>query len=188
MPRKKGADEIFCRSCGVAIKKEATLCPECGTRNAVADLEATSATRSQQERSETSGTTAANGRGATTTERAQQSMNANTSNSVETTPSQKPSTSSWDVREVIDRVAPYAAWVGGIFMVLMGLAVLADGGGILWRLLSTSVFWAAGLFALPPVRDQLRSELRQYNIPLSRGAIISVFIVALFAGSLLAPT
>ena len=32
MTRQKGADEIFCRSCGEAIKKEAELCPECGVR------------------------------------------------------------------------------------------------------------------------------------------------------------
>lgn len=31
--RTKGPDEIFCRSCGEAIKKEAEICPECGVRN-----------------------------------------------------------------------------------------------------------------------------------------------------------
>lgn len=30
---EKGADEIFCRSCGQPIKKEAEICPECGVRN-----------------------------------------------------------------------------------------------------------------------------------------------------------
>jgi predicted RNA-binding Zn-ribbon protein involved in translation (DUF1610 family) len=33
MPRQKGADEVFCTSCGAAIKKEAEICPECGVRN-----------------------------------------------------------------------------------------------------------------------------------------------------------
>jgi len=33
MPREKQADEIFCRSCGEAIKKEAEICPNCGVRN-----------------------------------------------------------------------------------------------------------------------------------------------------------
>lgn len=33
MPKQKGPGEIFCRSCGEAIKKEAELCPECGVRN-----------------------------------------------------------------------------------------------------------------------------------------------------------
>lgn len=33
MPRRKDADEVFCGSCGNAIKQEAELCPECGTRN-----------------------------------------------------------------------------------------------------------------------------------------------------------
>jgi TM2 domain-containing membrane protein YozV len=28
----KGADEIFCRSCGGIIKKEAEVCPKCGVR------------------------------------------------------------------------------------------------------------------------------------------------------------
>jgi hypothetical protein len=28
----KGADEIFCRSCGAVIKKEAEICPKCGVR------------------------------------------------------------------------------------------------------------------------------------------------------------
>lgn len=32
MTRKKESDEVFCRSCGEAIKKEAELCPECGVR------------------------------------------------------------------------------------------------------------------------------------------------------------
>lgn len=31
--RKKGADEIFCRSCGEAIKQKAEICPHCGVRN-----------------------------------------------------------------------------------------------------------------------------------------------------------
>jgi TM2 domain-containing membrane protein YozV len=30
--RQKGADEIFCKSCGVIIKKEAEICPKCGVR------------------------------------------------------------------------------------------------------------------------------------------------------------
>jgi hypothetical protein len=33
MGRKKGVDEIFCRSCGEIIKKKAEVCPECGVRN-----------------------------------------------------------------------------------------------------------------------------------------------------------
>lgn len=31
--RSKSADEIFCRSCGERIKREAELCPHCGVRN-----------------------------------------------------------------------------------------------------------------------------------------------------------
>jgi hypothetical protein len=31
--RSKAPDEIFCRSCGTAIKKEAEICPDCGVRN-----------------------------------------------------------------------------------------------------------------------------------------------------------
>jgi len=30
---QKAVDEIFCRSCGEAIKKEAEICPHCGVRN-----------------------------------------------------------------------------------------------------------------------------------------------------------
>lgn len=33
MERQKAADEVFCTSCGAAIKKRAELCPECGVRN-----------------------------------------------------------------------------------------------------------------------------------------------------------
>lgn len=29
----KRADEIFCRSCGEVIKREAEICPDCGVRN-----------------------------------------------------------------------------------------------------------------------------------------------------------
>lgn len=32
----KSMDEIFCRSCGVPIKKEAEICPHCGVRNTYA--------------------------------------------------------------------------------------------------------------------------------------------------------
>jgi len=32
---KKAADELFCRTCGEAIKKEAEICPHCGVRNKV---------------------------------------------------------------------------------------------------------------------------------------------------------
>lgn len=31
--REKDADEVFCRSCGEPIKKEAEICPNCGVRN-----------------------------------------------------------------------------------------------------------------------------------------------------------
>lgn len=31
--KEKSADEIFCRSCGETIKKEAEICPHCGVRN-----------------------------------------------------------------------------------------------------------------------------------------------------------
>ncbi|WP_135604109.1 zinc ribbon domain-containing protein [Methanococcoides sp. NM1] len=31
--RVKASDEIFCRSCGEIIKKEAEICPHCGVRN-----------------------------------------------------------------------------------------------------------------------------------------------------------
>ena len=30
--REKAADEAFCSSCGVIIKKEAEICPKCGVR------------------------------------------------------------------------------------------------------------------------------------------------------------
>lgn len=33
MGREKAADEVFCRSCGEAIKEEAEICPNCGVRN-----------------------------------------------------------------------------------------------------------------------------------------------------------
>lgn len=33
MGRQKAADEVFCTSCGAAIKERAELCPECGVRN-----------------------------------------------------------------------------------------------------------------------------------------------------------
>lgn len=33
MTNGKSADEVFCRSCGEAIKKEAEVCPNCGVRN-----------------------------------------------------------------------------------------------------------------------------------------------------------
>lgn len=33
MTRSKKEDEIFCRSCGDPIKREAEVCPECGVRN-----------------------------------------------------------------------------------------------------------------------------------------------------------
>lgn len=31
--RSKGADEIYCRSCGDVIKRAAEICPHCGVRN-----------------------------------------------------------------------------------------------------------------------------------------------------------
>lgn len=37
MPREKGADEVFCRSCGEPIKREAEICLECGVRNVERD-------------------------------------------------------------------------------------------------------------------------------------------------------
>lgn len=47
MPREKAADEVFCRSCGEAIKKEAEICPNCGVRNERAETSSTSSSRSK---------------------------------------------------------------------------------------------------------------------------------------------
>lgn len=33
--RVKASDEIFCRTCGVIIKKQAEICPHCGVRNII---------------------------------------------------------------------------------------------------------------------------------------------------------
>ncbi|SHH15015.1 zinc ribbon domain-containing protein [Halobaculum gomorrense] len=33
MTKQKAADEVFCRSCGEAIKQASELCPNCGVRN-----------------------------------------------------------------------------------------------------------------------------------------------------------
>lgn len=30
--KQKGHDEVYCRSCGTIIKKEAEICPKCGVR------------------------------------------------------------------------------------------------------------------------------------------------------------
>lgn len=40
--RTKGPDEVFCRSCGEPIKKEAEICPECGVRNEKASTSSSS--------------------------------------------------------------------------------------------------------------------------------------------------
>lgn len=36
--RPKGADEMFCKSCGAIIKKEAEICPKCGVRQIQIEL------------------------------------------------------------------------------------------------------------------------------------------------------
>ncbi|MCL2793448.1 MAG: TM2 domain-containing protein [Spirochaetaceae bacterium] len=35
---EKGSDEVFCRSCGSVIKKEAEICPKCGVRQKAEDV------------------------------------------------------------------------------------------------------------------------------------------------------
>jgi len=35
---EKGNEEVFCRSCGSIIKKEAEICPKCGVRQRSADI------------------------------------------------------------------------------------------------------------------------------------------------------
>ena len=35
---EKRNDEVFCRSCGSAIKREAEICPKCGVRQKSADI------------------------------------------------------------------------------------------------------------------------------------------------------
>jgi len=37
MGTDEDADEVFCRSCGEPIRKEAEICPECGVRNAASE-------------------------------------------------------------------------------------------------------------------------------------------------------
>ena len=51
MAREKGADEIFCRSCGEPIKAQAEICPHCGVRNQGADSVSFSSTNKQQSKS-----------------------------------------------------------------------------------------------------------------------------------------
>lgn len=36
--REKGPDEVYCTSCGVPIKKQAEICPNCGVRNTNRDV------------------------------------------------------------------------------------------------------------------------------------------------------
>lgn len=54
MPREKGPDEVFCRSCGEPIKRAAELCPECGVRN---DLAASAGATSSSSRETAPGQT-----------------------------------------------------------------------------------------------------------------------------------
>ena len=42
--KEKAADEIYCRSCGEPIKKEAEICPNCGVRNEKASAKSSSTT------------------------------------------------------------------------------------------------------------------------------------------------
>ncbi|WP_380681377.1 DUF4013 domain-containing protein [Salinigranum sp. GCM10025319] len=47
--RTKGADEVFCSSCGEPIKRETEICPHCGVRNRSAPATSRSQSRSQRE-------------------------------------------------------------------------------------------------------------------------------------------
>lgn len=63
MASEKGADEVFCRSCGEAIKKRAAICPECGVKN---EYDADDS-RQTQRRSRQSGQGQSTARGGTNT-------------------------------------------------------------------------------------------------------------------------
>lgn len=47
-PRTKAQDEVFCRSCGEAIKAKAEICPHCGVRNVAQSRSAGSQTTARR--------------------------------------------------------------------------------------------------------------------------------------------
>lgn len=163
MAREKGADEIFCRACGVAIKKQAEHCPECGTRNTGAEPNGPAVAHQQS----------------SPTQQVTMSEELDSAQPTKAVPTSD--------RSAIDTIALYAGWIGGVFLLVMGLSTFLDSGGLIRRLLSGIVFVAGGVIALPLTRDQLQPKLSQYGIILSRAAIVGIAIFALFAGALLAP-
>ncbi|WP_227377898.1 zinc ribbon domain-containing protein [Haladaptatus halobius] len=151
MPRRKDADEVFCGSCGNAIKQEAELCPECGTRN----------------EQSTAGRRPPSGR-------------------ARDDPFEDLAQSTGD-DDLVAQLAPYVAWVSGVFLILGGIGTLTGGGNIVRALVGGSIILATGAFVLPIVRDRFGPQLRDKGMPMSRRAVTTIVLVAFFIGVSIAP-
>lgn len=164
MARHKAADEAFCRACGQAIKIQAPRCPQCGSStSSFPGFEPETEQIPQQE--------------------GPQSSEPQTEKQADRRESDDLFSES-----TLDQVSPYIAWSGGVLVVLIGLSTLFSPQSIITGILGGFIIIAAGAFAIPPVREEVRPMLAENGVdtPLSRGAVAAITILGLFLGTMIA--
>lgn len=91
--------------------------------------------------------------------------------------------------ESLRQVSPYIGWAGGMLLILAGLGtVFSFEGFILTSMMGGFIIVAAGAFALPPVRRELRPTMVEYGLepPLSPGVVAAISLITFFVGSAIA--
>lgn len=166
MARQKASDEAFCRACGEAIKTRAARCPHCGSPTAsFPGFDPDDGTTTQRQR------------------QAARSTESHTNKDID-----QRNTDDLLDDETLDEAAPYIAWSGGVFVILIGLSTLFSPGNIATGVIGGLIIIAAGAFAIPPVRAEIEPILADNDVdtPLSRGAVAAITIIGLFFGGMIA--
>lgn len=158
MARTKKEDEVFCRSCGRTIKREAEHCPHCGVQNAAQ---------------------------AVGNQRQSPSSSNHQRRSTNNTSSRKPVNLESDLDEAAPYIA-WGGGVLLILIGLGTFGSLGFGFvEVIQNLISAAIAIAGGLFVLPWVRNTYSDVFRSYDVPLTRGAVVGVGLGALIISTIL---
>lgn len=166
MVRQKGPDELFCRSCGIPIKKEVAICPHCGvSTESFPGFEGDSAQS-----------------------RARSGSGSGSGSSVERF------LADVKMREQLGPLEPYTghiAIIGGIILALYGISSLLSTfvtpGSLIMGILGSMLMIAGGVFAFPQVREELRPTLAEngFETPLDPGIVMYISLLLYIFGWLL---
>lgn len=170
MARHKEQQELFCRSCGVPIKKTAEICPHCGVSTASFPGFEPRASPTQN-----------------------QNLNQNSSPSSVGAVIERLGADA-KMRGNLGPLEPYTshiAIISGIILSLYGISSLLSTfvtpGSLIMGVLGSMLMVAGGVFAFPQVREELRPTLAEngFETPLDPGIVMYISLLLYIFGWLL---